>query len=67
MPFPVTRYYADRDSAVVYWLPAIRTWRRMLWTAGFDEVERRSKFKVRARAGWSVPHVVHHCSGSATA
>jgi tRNA (mo5U34)-methyltransferase len=60
VPFPASRYLADRDSAVVYWLPSIRTWRRMLWTAGFDRVEQRTKFKARARAGWSVRHVVHH-------
>ena len=62
VPFPVSRYFADRDSAVVYWLPSIRTWRRMLWTAGFDRVEQTAKFKVRARDGWSVRHVVHHAS-----
>jgi len=62
VPFPVSRYFADRDSAVVYWLPSIRTWRRMLWTAGFDKVEQMDKFKVRAREGWSVKHVVHHCT-----
>lgn len=59
VPFPVSRYHADRDKAVVFWLPAIRTWKRMLWTAGFDRVEQHSRFKVEARAGWSVPHVVH--------
>jgi tRNA (mo5U34)-methyltransferase len=62
VPFPVSRYRADRDRAVVFWLPSIRTWRRMLWTAGFDKVEQHSRFKVVARAGWSVPHVVHHAS-----
>ncbi|MEA2442585.1 MAG: tRNA (mo5U34)-methyltransferase [Thermoleophilaceae bacterium] len=60
VPFPVSRYHADRDKAVVFWLPSIRTWKRMLWTAGFDRVEQHSRFKVVARAGWSVPHVVHH-------
>ena len=62
VPFPVSRYRADRDKAVVFWLPSIRTWRRMLWTAGFDKVEQHSRLKVVARAGWSVPHVVHHAS-----
>jgi tRNA (mo5U34)-methyltransferase len=60
VPFPVSRYRADRERAVVFWLPSIRTWRRMLVTAGFDRVERRGRFRLRARAGWSVPHVVHH-------
>jgi tRNA (mo5U34)-methyltransferase len=64
VPFPVSRYYADRDKAVVYWLPSIRTWRRMLWTAGFDRIERVRKFKLRATGGWHVRHVVHHAHKS---
>jgi SAM-dependent methyltransferase len=59
-PWPMSRYLADRDKAVVYWLPGIRTWRRMLWTAGFDRVERHGRFKLTAREGWTVRHVVHH-------
>jgi tRNA (mo5U34)-methyltransferase len=59
-PFPVTRYRADRESAVVFWQPSVRTWKRMLWTAGFDRVEERGRFKMRAREGWSVRHVVLH-------
>jgi tRNA (mo5U34)-methyltransferase len=59
-PIPVTRYRADRHKAVVFWEPNPRAWRRMLWTAGFDEVTEYGRFKLRARAGWSVPHVVHH-------
>jgi hypothetical protein len=31
--------------------------RGMLSTAGFDSVQQRGRFTVRARAGWSVPHV----------
>ena len=60
IPFPVSRYFADRDKAVVYWLPAIRTWKRMLWTAGFERIERHSKFVVETTDGLRVPHVVHH-------
>jgi len=67
VPFPVSRYRADRPRAVVYWLPAAKTWRRMLWTAGFDRVEEHERFNLRARAGWSVRHVVHHASESTTA
>jgi tRNA (mo5U34)-methyltransferase len=59
-PWPMSRYLADRDKAVVYWLPGIRTWKRMLWTAGFDRVERYGRFKLAAREGWTVRHVVHH-------
>jgi tRNA (mo5U34)-methyltransferase len=60
LPWPVARYHADRDKAVVFWLPSLRTWRRMLWTAGFDRVERHDRFTVRATNGLKVPHVVHH-------
>jgi tRNA (mo5U34)-methyltransferase len=62
VPFPASRYFADRDSAVVYWLPSIKTWKRMLWTAGFDNVGRFGKFKIPSTQGWSVRHVVHHAS-----
>jgi len=60
LPIPVSRYHADRDKAVVYWLPAIRTWKRMLWTAGFDRVRRHGTFVMEATDGLKVPHVVHH-------
>ena len=60
VPFPVARYRADRDASVVFWQPSVRTWRRMLWTAGFDRVEERGRFRLRAREGWSVRHVVLH-------
>ena len=60
VPFPVSRYHADRDKAVVYWLPAINTWKRMIWTAGFDRVERHAKFVMEATNGLKVRHVVHH-------
>lgn len=59
VPFPVSRYRADREQAVVFWLPSIRTWKRMLWTAGFDRVERRGRFDMRAR-DFTVRHVVLH-------
>jgi tRNA (mo5U34)-methyltransferase len=59
-PVPVARYLADRDKDVVFWLPSARTWGRMIWTAGFDRVERRGKFKLKATDGLVVKHVVHH-------
>lgn len=57
LPWPASRFLADREKAVVFWLPSIRTWARMLRAAGFDQVQKRGTFPVRARAGWSVPHV----------
>src|SRR3954454_20738024 len=60
LPIPVSRYHADRDKDVVFWLPSLRTWKRMIWTAGFDRVKRHGRFDMKAVAGWKVPHVVHH-------
>ena len=60
LPMAISRYRADRPKDVVFWEPNPRTWRRMLWTAGFDDVREHGRFKLRARAGWKVPHVVHH-------
>jgi tRNA (mo5U34)-methyltransferase len=60
IPFAVSRYRADRDADVVFWQPSVRTWRRMMWTAGFDRVEERGRFSMRSREGWSVRHVVLH-------
>jgi tRNA (mo5U34)-methyltransferase len=60
LPFAVSRYRANREKAVVFWEPNPRAWNRMIWTAGFDEVDEYSRFRLRARAGWTVPHVVHH-------
>lgn len=60
LPFAVSRYLGDRDKAVVFWMPSRRTWRRMLWSAGFDQVSEHRRFKLTATAGWTVPHVVHH-------
>lgn len=60
LPFAVSRYRADRDKDVVFWLPSKRTWQRMLWTAGFERVERHSTFVMEATDGLKVPHVVHH-------
>jgi tRNA (mo5U34)-methyltransferase len=67
LPFPAVRYRADRDAAVVFWLPSARAWRRMMWTAGFDAVRRHARFKLRSTHGFAVRHVIHHASGSVIA
>ena len=59
-PFPVARYLADRDKDVVFWLPAAKTWKRMIHSAGFDRVEERGRFSIRSSTGFSVRQVVHH-------
>ena len=69
VPFPVSRYHADRDKAVVFWLPGRRTWRRMLWTAGFEDVTDHGTFRVAIRGSGGktvrIPHVVLHARGPA--
>jgi tRNA (mo5U34)-methyltransferase len=69
VPFPVSRYFADRDKAVVFWLPARKTWKRMLWTAGFEDIEEKGRFKVTidSKTGKTrtIPHVVLHARGPA--
>lgn len=69
LPFPVSRYFADRDLAVVFWLPSKKTWKRMIWTAGFEDVEEHGSFKVSIVGAngkkATIPHVVFHASGSA--
>lgn len=67
LPFACARYRADRDAAVVYWQPNRRLWRRMMWTAGFDEVRSHARFSVRSNQGYSVRHAVHHARASAIA
>jgi tRNA (mo5U34)-methyltransferase len=58
LPFPVSRYRADRHASVVFWEPSARAWRAMLWTAGFERVRERTRFSLKSRQGYSVPHVV---------
>lgn len=57
LPFPVSRFRARRHADVVWWEPNIRCWKDMLLTAGFAAVEQKRRFKLRARAGWTVRHV----------
>jgi tRNA (mo5U34)-methyltransferase len=64
LPFPASRFRADRDSDVVFWQPSASAWKRMLWTAGFDRVDEHNRFVMRAGEStgkpFSVRHVVLH-------
>lgn len=59
-PVPAAFFRADRPKDFVFWEPSARTWKRMLLMAGFRTVDRKGRFRLRARGGWHVPHVVHH-------
>jgi tRNA (mo5U34)-methyltransferase len=69
LPMALARFRADRERDVVFWQPSARTWKRMMWTAGFDHVVEHGRFTLRggARHGkeFSVRHLVLHCSRSA--
>jgi tRNA (mo5U34)-methyltransferase len=60
LPFAASRFKADRDADVVFWEPGSRTWRRLIWSAGFDRVERRARFRLPSTCGFSVRCVTHH-------
>src|SRR4051794_13213274 len=60
LPFSASRYMADSGPAVVFWRPSRRTWRRMLWSAGFDRVEQKGTFDMKVKDEFTVPHVVLH-------
>jgi tRNA (mo5U34)-methyltransferase len=62
LPLPISRYRAHRDSSVVFWEPTIRTWRLMLGVSGFTKIEQLRRFKLKATAGYKVPHVVHRAT-----
>ena len=65
LPFAASRYTADDENSVVFWRPAARTWRKMMWTAGFDRVVPKGKYTLTSTdEKVSVRHVVHHCSKS---
>jgi len=44
----------------VFWLPNVRTWKAMFWSAGFDRVVEHKRFKMKSNHGYTVPHVVLH-------
>jgi tRNA (mo5U34)-methyltransferase len=60
VPLPVSRFRADDEASVVFWRPNARAWKRMMWSAGFDSVSARGRFRMRSRDGFSVPHLVLH-------
>jgi methyltransferase family protein len=68
IPWPVSRYHADREAAVVFWLPAEKTWMKMIRTAGFDDVRKHGNYTLvlDSEGGRTkIPHVVVHAKGIA--
>jgi tRNA (mo5U34)-methyltransferase len=67
LPFALAHYRALRVTAPVFWEPNPRAWRRMIESAGFQQVQLRTRFKLRSRAGWSVRHAVFHARAGSPA
>jgi tRNA (mo5U34)-methyltransferase len=64
LPMPLSRFCAERDADVVFWLPNARAWKRMMHAAGFDRVEEHGRFRLRGGHStgkeFTVPHIVLH-------
>jgi tRNA (mo5U34)-methyltransferase len=58
IPVSAGRFKAHRP-AFEFWRPNLKAWRKMMWAAGFERVERRAIFRMKA-TNMKVPHVVHH-------
>ena len=58
LPVAAGRFKAHRP-AYEFWRPNVKAWRRMLWAAGFERIERKGFLRVKATDS-KVPHVVHH-------
>jgi hypothetical protein len=50
----------DSGQAVVFWRPSRRTWRKLVWSAGFERVEQKGTFDMKVKNEFTVPHVVLH-------
>jgi hypothetical protein len=59
-PLPLVLFRGDRDP-VNYFKPNVRAWKRMLHTAGFDDVELVARFGMQS-LDVRVPHAVFRCA-----
>jgi tRNA (mo5U34)-methyltransferase len=65
VPLHAAEFRADGPWSV-WWIPAARTWLRMVATAGFDDVRAHGRFRMRFRdRRGAVPHVVIHARAPA--
>jgi tRNA (mo5U34)-methyltransferase len=58
LPFASAVFCADHNP-MIFWMPSIRTWKRMIWAAGFEELHEAGRFRLRAE-NTDVRHVVFH-------
>jgi tRNA (mo5U34)-methyltransferase len=64
LPFVKAAEFRGHSPNMTWWRPTTRSWATMLWVAGFEDVQRRSRFNLRFRASkGGVPHVVMHARG----
>jgi tRNA (mo5U34)-methyltransferase len=65
LPFAAAEFRGESKWSV-WWRPTIRTWLAMVRCAGFEQVRRHGRFRMRFRARrGGVPHVVVHARGPA--
>jgi tRNA (mo5U34)-methyltransferase len=66
-PFPIAAAeFRGETPWSTWWRPSIRAWLSMVRTAGFEDVRRLGRFKMRFRdRPGGVPHVVIHARGAA--
>jgi tRNA (mo5U34)-methyltransferase len=68
LPFVKAVEFRGHSEHMTWWRPTTRTWRTMVHTAGFDDVQVHGRFNMRFRdARRGVPHVVLHARGNAGA
>jgi tRNA (mo5U34)-methyltransferase len=64
IPFATAAEFRGETPWSTWWRPSIRAWLAMVRTAGFEDVRRHARFKMRFRElRKSVPHVVIHARG----
>jgi tRNA (mo5U34)-methyltransferase len=63
VPFAAAEF-RGHSPWMTWWRPSIRTWLTMVHTAGFEDVRRHARFRLRFRGKRAaVPHVVIHARG----
>jgi tRNA (mo5U34)-methyltransferase len=62
-PFSASVFCGDHNPWV-FWMPSLKTWKRMIWAAGFERVEQRDKFRLQAE-NTDVRHIVLHAHRTA--
>jgi len=67
LPWPAAEFRGETAFST-WWRPSAKGWESVVRCAGFEDVERKDRFAMKFREGGSsVPHVVIHARGVASA